>query len=69
MTNAEKMIRQDIKDLDAYRLAYRKKDIENDLKYAYWHGFISEYIYKKLGQQVSDKYNEVCSKICNENYS
>ena len=63
MHNSEIMIREDIKNMDAHRLAYRKDEIKTDIKYAFWHGFISEYKYKKLLQKVQDKYNEICRNI------
>lgn len=63
MHNAEKMIRQDIASMDRHRLAYKKSDIENDVKYAYWHGFITEYIYNELMEKVRDRYNQICDDI------
>jgi hypothetical protein len=53
------MIRKDIDNLNLYRLAPRKVQIENDLKYAFWHGFINEYIYNELLTKVQEKYNSI----------
>ncbi len=59
-SNAEIMIRKDIDNLDNSRLAYKVGIIKNDIKYAFWHGFIDEYIYNELMQNVSNKYNKLC---------
>lgn len=52
---SEMMIRQDINELDEYRLAPRKKAIKIDIKYAYWHGFINEKIYNDLLEELQRK--------------
>jgi len=59
MHAAEIMIRKDIEELNYYRLAPRAEQIRTDLKYAFWHGFIDEYIYTDLLEAVSKKYNSV----------
>jgi D-alanyl-D-alanine dipeptidase len=61
MSNAEKMIREDIANMTKYRLAPVRDDILRDIKYAYWHNFITEYIYKELMKLTNDRYNEIGS--------
>lgn len=48
MHPAEISIRQDIANLTKYRLAPLTLDIKRDIKYAFWHGFINEYICNEL---------------------
>ncbi|SHJ46749.1 hypothetical protein SAMN02745136_00103 [Anaerocolumna jejuensis DSM 15929] len=55
MHPAEISIRNDISNLTLYRLAPITDDIKRDIKYAFWHGFIDEYIYKDLLKALSDK--------------
>lgn len=61
MSNAEKMIREDIAEMTKYRLAPRRDEILRDIKYAFWHDFISEYLYRELTKMTIDKYNRIAS--------
>jgi hypothetical protein len=61
MSNAEITIRQDIENMTILRCATVRKDIERDIKYAFWHEFININTYNELMEKVREKYNEVCS--------
>lgn len=57
MCSAEKLIRLDIENMELnikYKLA-----VISDIRYAFFHGFINEYIYKDLLKEVNSAYNKL----------
>lgn len=62
MHPAEISLRADIDDLDLYRIAPRVLEIKRDLKYAFWHGFVDEYIYKELLEKLDKRYCSLCEQ-------
>ncbi|MDF2700819.1 MAG: hypothetical protein K0Q49_2382 [Haloplasmataceae bacterium] len=59
MHQAEVSIRDDIHNLTIYRVAPRVIEIKRDIKYAFWHGFISVYIYNELNEKLEEKRNSL----------
>jgi len=56
---AEQSIRDEINNLTIERVAVRVVDIKRDIKYAFWHGFIDEFLYMDLLKLAHDKYTSL----------
>jgi hypothetical protein len=56
---AEKVIIKQINDLTFERIAFRKAEIENAIKWFYWQGTFNEHKYNALNTLLSNKYTEL----------
>lgn len=59
MHPAEQSIRDEIDSLTIERVAFRVIDIKRDIKYAFWHGFIDEFLYIELLDLAQEKYTSL----------
>ena len=56
---AERVIIRQIEELTMERIAFRKSDLEKDIKYYYYQGTFSQKRYDKLMKLLQDRYNEL----------
>lgn len=59
---AERMILQQIDELTIDRIAPRKHDIENSIKWMYWSRTFSKKKHDKLLSLLTNKYTEIMNK-------
>jgi hypothetical protein len=62
MKRAEKMVRRQIQDLTMDRVATKKAEIEQAIKFFYWQGTFRERKYQEMKQVLNDKYTEIMNE-------
>lgn len=60
---AEKMIRQQIEELTIDRIAPKKNDIENSIKWMYWSGTFTKRKQLKMLELLENKYTRVLEEF------
>jgi hypothetical protein len=66
MKRAERMIRQQIEALTIDRIAPRKHELEQSIKWMYWQGTFRKKKYEQLLQVLEDKNTDVMNKYDEE---